>query len=76
MMKIISVEKIGEDLFAVTAGNEAQTCQSFCRLQMADVAGRWEIRRMEFESDEFQKLIMMGNISVKEVAREIEQASQ
>lgn len=75
-MKIINMEKIGDDLFAVIARDESQTCQSVCRLQMVDVSGGNTVRRMEFESDEFQNLIIMGDISVKEVAREIEMASQ
>lgn len=75
MMKIISVEKVGDDLFTIVVGNGSETCRSACRLEMADVSGGSVVRKMEFESDEFQRLIMMGDINVKEISKAIDQAS-
>jgi len=75
MMKIISVEKIGDDHYTVTAGDGSETCQSVCKVQMTDVSGGGRVKRLLFESHEFQKFIMLGEINIKEIAREIERAS-
>ena len=76
MARIISVEKVGDDLFTIVVANGSETCRSACRLEMADASGGGVVRKMEFESDEFQRLIMMGDINVKEISKAIELASR
>ncbi|WP_316228457.1 hypothetical protein [Bradyrhizobium sp. SZCCHNR1039] len=71
MIKVIGVERLSEDRFLISVGDENDTFQSVCRLAVAEVAGSQEVKIIEFESDEFQKMIMKGQIRVKDIAKAI-----
>ncbi|MGV3549151.1 hypothetical protein [Rhizobium sp.] len=66
-MRIIGVEKLGDDLFSISAGNEVETCRSKCRLVQTNVSGSDPVRVMQFDSEEFNKRIMLGEIMIQEI---------
>ena len=66
-MKIICVEKLGEDHFSILAGNEAETCGSICRVRSEKLSNGESIRVMNFDCDEFNRRITMGEIMIQDI---------
>ena len=75
MMKITSVERLGDYIFVVVASDASKSVRSICRLNDEKVFGGQTIKRLKFDSDEFQKLVMTGAIVIKDVSDNINNLS-
>jgi hypothetical protein len=67
MMKILSVDKLGEELFSILAGNEVETCRSACRISTEKLSDDNSISVMNFDSVEFERRIVMGEIMIQDI---------
>ncbi len=70
MMKLLGVEMLNSDLFKIVVGNEHRSLETLCRFEMAG-----EIRCMNFDSDEFNKLMMKGEIDFFDIREAIKEIS-
>jgi hypothetical protein len=76
MMKVIGVGRISDGLFSITVGNASSRFQTLCKISVVEVSGHAPVQTMEFESEEFKKMIMMGDVSIEEIRKSLKEYSK
>lgn len=74
MMNVISVYEIDRDIFKVVVGNDSGSCEAICKLSTDLTSAGEKLGRMDFDSPEFNTLMMRGEIDFKEVRQAIRDA--
>ena len=73
MMQVLRIIEIAENTYALAVKlDDDSVHETVCRIADAEVAGEKTIKTFGFESDDFQRRVMKGEIDVRAVISAVE----